>query len=336
MCVNGTKMKAGTNEIIEYTALPLEVDGYDTGSVVSLCAEASVGSFRYVELADENFKVSRHDFRIITDTTLRLDLPDTAFLGLTFALENDITCLIAGLGESKCCRDQFNFLFLPRLRADYLFKKGLHTAFSVDIDRKYFATLAAGNPVFGQFALNIPAGIPSAMSPHGLYGDGEMLRIISMITAMMETRSLTRLLLEAKTRELIHLCMERIRASRFGAPVPLTVQEEQAMRKACDLLLANLNRHIAIADAADRFGISEKKLSKAFKSRNGIDLSGYILKERMELARYWLRQGKSVKETAKLTGYPSRQNLSAMFTKYFNENPRDVIEPRGERRKRRP
>ena len=159
--------------------------------------------------------------------------------------------------------------------------------------------------------------------------------LVSMIIAMMETRSLTRLLLEAKTRELIHLCMERIRAARFGAPVPLTMLEEEAMRKVCDLLLTHLDRHITIADAADRFGISEKKLSKAFKARNGIDLSDYILKERMELARYWLRQGKSVKETARLTGYPSRQNFSAMFTKYFNENPRDVLKPKGRRQQRR-
>lgn len=323
------------DEVVEYTTLPWEVDGYDPNSIVSLSADASVGSFRYLELADANFKVSRHDFRIVADTTLRLDLPDTSFLGLAFALENDIKCRVAEWGESTCFRDQFNFLFIPRVLADYRFRAGVHTIFSVDIDQEYFTALATDYPVFGQFTRNISAGIPSAMCQHCLYGDGDMLRIIAMIISMMDSRSLTRLLLEAKVRELIHLCMQRINVARFGASVSLTIQEEEAMRKACHFLLTNLNRHITIGDAADRFGIGEKKLSRAFKARNGMDLSDYILKERMELARHWLMQGKSVKETASLTGYPSRQNFSAMFTKYFNENPSKVFGPRGKRRRPR-
>lgn len=328
-------MKTGTDEVIEYTPLPIKVEGYDDKNIISLQADASVGTFRYLALVDQNFKVARHDFRIEKDTTIELHLPETSFLGLTFTVGNDITCRMAGQQKITSYHDQFQFIFCPFIRVQYLFKKGEHTTFSIEIDRAYFTSLTAHHPLFRDFEKSMAAGKPSFIHPNGIYGSIEMTRIISKIMVMMENRSPDRILLEAKTRELIWLFIQRVQSDKVGQIIPLDLNEQEAIQKACDYLLGNLDRHINISDAADKFGISEKKLSKVFKARNEIDLYKFILKERMELAMHWLRQGKSVKETAKLTGYPDQQNLSVAFRKFFGRTPSSVLRSQHNRGKGR-
>lgn len=326
MCLPGMEMYTGTNERIMYYPSPVIVDGYNAENVISLQAKSSVGHFRYLALVEEHFKVSKHDFMLTKDTELFLHLPDTSFLGLSFALKSDLNCHVQGVGQGTCFRQQFNIAHFRSIGMEYQFKSGEHTTFAVEISEEYFMKIAGSDPVLLDFMERTKATNYTLLSPRSIYGSGQMTRVLHTIMEMLEQGPLARLLLEAKTRELVWLSMERIKSVRFGKPILLTQEEEEIIRNVYYYMMKHLDQHISIAMAADTFGIHRQRLSKGFRALNGIDLSKLIFNERMELAHYLLAvQQKNVKETAALTGYPSQQNLSVIFKTHFGYSPSALL-----------
>lgn len=324
MCFRGTTMMTGTNEKIEYTPLPIQITGYDEDEIISLYAESAIGSFRYLALIDEDFKISKEDFTIIEDTTLTLDLPDISFLGLSFLLTNNMTCQVDHI-QSATQREQFQFVYFPSIRVKYFLQSGVHSIFSIEIKREYFQKILKESPeLFDAFAKGVEAETFVSIPVQSIYAGVEMLTIIAEVVAMIESKSPNRILLEGKARQLIGLCMERLKAEQVSVSIPLSQHEESAMRNACEYLFSNMENRPKISDAAALFGISERKLSQVFKARNGIGLHEHLVKERLKLAWSWLETGKSVKEVARILHYPSQQNFSHIFKKHFSVNAKDV------------
>ena len=72
---------------------------------------------------------------------------------------------------------------------------------------------------------------------------------------------------------------------------------------------------------AKSFGYERTYLYRIFKKRYGIGIKEYIINVRMDNARQFLADGRSVGETAALTGYKDEFNFSRAYKKHFGIPP---------------
>ncbi len=92
---------------------------------------------------------------------------------------------------------------------------------------------------------------------------------------------------------------------------------------------AHIDRHyedpISLDTVAQHFFVSKEHLSRVFKSRQGENLSDYIVRKRMEKARELIViQKLAIKHVAQLTGYADVAYFYRVFKKYFGQTPGDL------------
>jgi AraC-like DNA-binding protein len=77
----------------------------------------------------------------------------------------------------------------------------------------------------------------------------------------------------------------------------------------------------SIDTLASSFSISRNALQDAFKRECGIGIREYKLKQRMEVARQKLKEGKGIKEIAFTLRYGTISAFSRAFKNYYNISP---------------
>jgi len=82
---------------------------------------------------------------------------------------------------------------------------------------------------------------------------------------------------------------------------------------------------IRVEDIANQFNLDRRYLSWLFKQETGQSIQTHLIAVRMESALQHLQDGFSVKETARLVGYPDAANFSKMFKKFFGQSPVSFI-----------
>ena len=82
---------------------------------------------------------------------------------------------------------------------------------------------------------------------------------------------------------------------------------------------------IRVERIAEQLNLDRRYLSRLFKEKTGLSIQDYLISVRMEEAELLLRQGKSVKEAAHLSGYEDVSNFSKMFKKYYGKSPADLV-----------
>lgn len=85
---------------------------------------------------------------------------------------------------------------------------------------------------------------------------------------------------------------------------------------------------IRVEDIALQFNLDRRYLSWLFKQETGKSIQQHLISVRMEAAAVHLQHSFSVKETARLVGYPDTANFSKMFKKHFGKTPLSFI-PKG-------
>lgn len=83
----------------------------------------------------------------------------------------------------------------------------------------------------------------------------------------------------------------------------------------------NYMTSITADGVARAFGYERTYLYRIFKKRYGISIKEYIIKIRMENARIFLEEGRTVAETAAITGYGDEFNFSRAYKKYYGIPP---------------
>ncbi|MBR4863819.1 MAG: AraC family ligand binding domain-containing protein [Oscillospiraceae bacterium] len=78
---------------------------------------------------------------------------------------------------------------------------------------------------------------------------------------------------------------------------------------------------LRVEDIANQFNLDRRYLSWLFKQETGQSIQQHLITVRMEAATLHLQHGFSVKETARLVGYPDAANFSKMFKKHFGKSP---------------
>lgn len=83
----------------------------------------------------------------------------------------------------------------------------------------------------------------------------------------------------------------------------------------------NYMMDISAESVGRSFGYERTYLYRIFKKRYGIGIKEYIINVRMDNARQFLADGRSVGETAALTGYKDEFNFSRAYKKHFGIPP---------------
>jgi AraC family transcriptional regulator, arabinose operon regulatory protein len=118
-----------------------------------------------------------------------------------------------------------------------------------------------------------------------------------------DSAQLPKLLLEAQ--ELVLYLHKR--SNQWSTPI------EQNIKIACQLLSSHFDQDIPMETIADSVHMGYEHFRKIFRGVTGISPAKYRIKQRINNAQILLQSGKSIKETALLSGYEDCYSFSKQF-----------------------
>jgi AraC-like DNA-binding protein len=137
-----------------------------------------------------------------------------------------------------------------------------------------------------------------------------------------------RLLLESMVLEFMSMQLDECCRDQGGAPSPTRISkaEEERLREARRVLVADLENPPGLEQLARAVGLSEKKLKYGFRQVFGVTVYEHFRNHRLERARELLDDDRlSISEVAYSVGYLNLSHFSAAFRQRFGLNPRDYL-----------
>lgn len=99
-------------------------------------------------------------------------------------------------------------------------------------------------------------------------------------------------------------------------------RNQQLYNDIMDYIKSNQNINLKVLDIANHFGYNEKYLSHLFQSVKGMSLKQYILKEKIEIAKYQLADtNKTIAVIATELGFNDSHNFMKSFKKQIGMTP---------------
>lgn len=112
----------------------------------------------------------------------------------------------------------------------------------------------------------------------------------------------------------------------FSRTSPQNVRSMTVINRVLEFIHCNNHCHLRIADIAEIAGMSEKYFISYFKKEVGVTPGQYIYQHKMNRARDYLQQRQlSVKEIARILGYPDQYTFSKAFKRYYNVSPSKFV-----------
>ena len=96
------------------------------------------------------------------------------------------------------------------------------------------------------------------------------------------------------------------------------------IRRVCDHVESNLGHPANIHELAALAALSESRFKVKFKEQTGLPPAEYVVRRKVEKAREWLGQGRSVTDVAFDLGFSSSQYFATVFKRITNQRPRDL------------
>lgn len=106
-----------------------------------------------------------------------------------------------------------------------------------------------------------------------------------------------------------------------GVPRDSDVHDRTFVRRARELLAADLDRKVTIRDMASALGVSQYHFLRAFKRQTGVPPHVFRTQRRVELARSLVRRGTPLSEVAQLAGFADQPHLTNTFKFYTGVTP---------------
>lgn len=102
---------------------------------------------------------------------------------------------------------------------------------------------------------------------------------------------------------------------------------------AAEILKENIKLNISVNELAERLDISLSNLKRVFISLAGVGTHEYYNFLKIAKAKELLKQGKSVTETAELTGFANQAYFSAAFKRVTGKTPKEysLIKPKNDK-----
>lgn len=140
-------------------------------------------------------------------------------------------------------------------------------------------------------------------------------------------QSIKKLYFKGKVYELLSLYFNRAEDTNTES-CPFLVDEENVIkiRKAKDIVIANMAEPPGLEELADQVGISLKKLKMGFKQIYGDSVYSFLFDYKMDYARKLLDSGTyNVNEVGLRIGYSTASHFISAFKKKFGTTPKKYL-----------
>lgn len=163
------------------------------------------------------------------------------------------------------------------------------------------------------------------------YKDGSispsMAVVLNQLISFHLNDSVKSLYFKGKAYELLSLFFNRS-ADADVEQCPFLVDEVNVvkLKKAKDIIIANMAEPPSLQELADAIGLSLKKLKEGFKQIYGDTVYSFLFDYKMEVARKLLESGDyNVNEVGLKVGYSTSSHFIAAFKKKFGTTPKKYI-----------
>lgn len=163
------------------------------------------------------------------------------------------------------------------------------------------------------------------------YTDGKinpsMAVVLNQLINFSLHNSIQPLYFKAKVYELLSLYFNRNEEADIEQ-CPFLVDELNVakLKKAKDIIIANMAEPPTLQELSEQIGLSLKKLKEGFKQIYGDTVYGFLFDYKMEVARKLLESGDhNVNEVALKVGYSTSSHFITAFKKKFGTTPKKYI-----------
>ncbi|MGJ8548530.1 helix-turn-helix transcriptional regulator [Winogradskyella wichelsiae] len=163
------------------------------------------------------------------------------------------------------------------------------------------------------------------------YKDGKispsMAVVLNQLISFNLNNSIKTLYFKGKAYELLSLFFNRSEDADIEQ-CPFLVDEVNVakLKKAKDIIIANMSEPPTLQELADEIDLSLKKLKEGFKQIYGDSVFSFLFDYKMEVARKLLESGDyNVNEVGLRVGYSTGSHFIAAFKKKFGTTPKKYI-----------
>jgi AraC-like DNA-binding protein len=130
---------------------------------------------------------------------------------------------------------------------------------------------------------------------------------------------------ESKVLELVALVVNQAKQSVPRDASDMKKEDVERLHYAREIILQRMDEPCSLMQLARLTGLNDFKLKKGFRDLFGTTVFGYLLEERMNLARRRLLEGEmSIAGIAAEVGYKNATHFTAAFKRFFGYLPSDV------------
>jgi AraC-like DNA-binding protein len=254
---------------------------------------------------------------------------DAPHLELHFELEGEKTYKdrTSRQGDISIPAGSHSLLYIPELKGELGYipihekKKEIGIEFSLD----YFSRLFNNDlSVLGNFGKDMLAGRP-VMLGEGLATSPAMRQALQDVLHCPMEGMMKKIYVESKVLELVALVVNQAKQSLTRDTPGLRKEDVERLHYAREIILQRMNEPCSLMQLARLTGLNDFKLKKGFRDLFGTTVFGYLLEERMNLARRRLLEGDmSIAAIAMEVGYKNATHFTAAFKKHFGYLPSDV------------
>ena len=163
------------------------------------------------------------------------------------------------------------------------------------------------------------------------YDDTEIKATVAMVLHQIINsninNSIRELYVKGKIYELLSLHFQQDE-SNLGEYCPFLVDEQNVLkiRKAKDIIIANMAEPPSLQELANEIGLNIKKLKEGFKQIYGDTVFSFLFDYKMEHARRLLESNQhNVNEVGLKVGYSTSSHFIAAFKKKFGTTPKKYV-----------
>lgn len=151
----------------------------------------------------------------------------------------------------------------------------------------------------------------------------ELIAAAQALFSTAWTRSLRRLIFEAKTLEILGLIGSELSCDSATAskPVPLSQRERAKLGELRERLARDYADPPGIAELSRELGMNQDKIVKGFRQMFGETITAACLGMRMRHALDLLRDGQTISAVSEAVGYAYVSNFSTAFKRHFGVAP---------------
>lgn len=319
MCEVSNTMVAGNGEVLVFgnsSETPAQKD------VVVLKAQASFAKITYVEVKAHDYKLWWQSFDIREDTTLEFNFPNRSFVGICYTFKNDIGYSVAGLPDGVAKKDFYNLIFLPSIKAKYIFKKGETRRFGVEFTTAYL--LKNPSPRIAEITKQIYLQHAALYRERHLPVTSFTRNLISELENYIWRRGeIDWVHLNAKVSVLVDESLP-LENDDFAPRIilPATRPQAQKIVRIVEYIFNNPGEDLSMEVLTKEYGISAISLRRGIKHLYGMLPSRMILEARLQAGKKLLvKTDLTLKELVEQIGIADVSHFSKAFKKRFGKGP---------------